>query len=243
MACAAPIYPLIYQRFVPSLSSLAVQASTARLAMVKKPKTEAMKKRKKLALKDKLRARKAGQALQPPVKRKRVDDDPAAQPDGAPAEGGRRTRRKKRATAAVTAAAEPEPTDAPEDGEAPLAKDEAAAPAQSTGGAKVACTLFVGQLPYSASANDVSRHFKKVASGGTVHVRMLASKEGKSRGMAFVELSCESVTRTRTRTRALTLILTPTPTPTRTVILTLTLSLTLTRTCTRPCAYTTRRLG
>ena len=207
--------------------------SSAPAVKVKKPKTEAMKKRKKLALKEKLRARKAAQALQPPVKRKRVDDDPAAQPDGAPAEGGRRTRRKKRATAAVTAAAEPEATDAPEDGEAPLAKDEAAAPAQSTGGAKVACTLFVGQLPYSASANDVSRHFKKVASGGTVQVRMLASKEGKSRGMAFVELSCESVTRTRTRTRTRTLILT----------LTLTLTLSLTRTCTRPCAYTTRRLG
>ena len=222
-----PIY--VEAVFVPSLSPLAVQASTARLAMVKssarapaavkvkkssaravkvkssapavkvkKPKTEAMKKRKKLALKEKLRTRKAAQAPQPPVKRKRVDDDPAAQPDGAPAEGGRRTRRKKRATAAVTAAAEPEATDAPEDGEAPLAKDEAAAPAQSTGGAKVACTLFVGQLPYSASANDVSRHFKKVASGGTIQVRMLASKEGKSRGMAFVELSCESVTRTRT---------------------------------------------
>ena len=79
----------------------------------------------------------------------------------------------------------------------------------------------------------MSRHFKKVASGGTIQVRMLASKEGKSRGMAFVELSCESVTRTRTRTRTLIL----------TLPMTLTLTLTLTRTCTRPCAYTTRRLG
>ena len=168
-------------REVPALASPransgrpAMVKSTEGAVKVKKPKTEAMKKRKKLALKEKKRALKAAQPLQPlqpPSKRKRaedapeggqaLDDDPAAQPDGAPAEGEKRTRRKKRATAADTAAAELEDTDAPEDGKAPATKGEAAAPGQSTGGAKIACTLFVGQLPYGATANDVSRHFKK----------------------------------------------------------------------------------
>ena len=65
----------------------------------------------------------------------------------------------------LTIQAEPEDADAPEDGKAAATKaatkGEAAAPGQSTGGAKIACTLFVGQLPYGATANDVSRHFKK----------------------------------------------------------------------------------
>ena len=160
------------------LRTAAMVKSTEGAVKVKKPKTEAMKKKKKLALKEKKRALKAAQPLQPlqpPSKRKRTEgaqsdapedgpalNEPAAQPDGAPAEGEKRTRRKKRATAAEKAAAEPEDTDAPEDGKAPATKGEAAAPAQSTGGAKIACTLFVGQLPYGATANDVSRHFKKV---------------------------------------------------------------------------------
>ena len=182
-------------------------------AKVKKPKTEAMKKRKKVALKEKKRALKAAQPLQPlqqPSKRKRAEDaqsdapedgqapaeEPATQPDGAPAEGEKRTRRKKRATTTTTTTAEPEDPDALEEDGGPTKAEAPEAPTQSTGqsvgAAKIACTLFVGQLPYGATANDVSRHFKKAAASGSVQVRMLASKEGKSRGMAFVELSSES---------------------------------------------------
>ena len=103
------------------LRTAAMVKSTEGAVKVKKPKTEAMKKKKKLALKEKKRALKAAQPLQPlqpPSKRKRTEgaqsdapedgpalDEPAAQPDGAPAEGEKRTRRKKRPTAADTATA------------------------------------------------------------------------------------------------------------------------------------------
>jgi hypothetical protein len=57
---------------------------------------------------------------------------------------------------------------------------------------RVACTLFVGQLPYHATAADIETHFLTVCQP-PVRVRLLTHKGGGgSRGMAFVELGSES---------------------------------------------------
>ncbi|KAL1524287.1 hypothetical protein AB1Y20_019190 [Prymnesium parvum] len=67
---------------------------------------------------------------------------------------------------------------------------------------RIACTVFVGQLPYSASEADVRRHFKACAADGEVRVRLLtkrAEQGGGSRGMAFVELSSEAAVHTALR--------------------------------------------
>lgn len=67
------------------------------------------------------------------------------------------------------------------------------APEESRGGGqRVACTLFVGQLPYHATAADIESHFL-TACQPPVRVRLLTHKGGGgSRGMAFVELGSES---------------------------------------------------
>lgn len=67
---------------------------------------------------------------------------------------------------------------------------------------RIACTVFVGQLPYSASEADIKRHFKSCASDGEVRVRLLtkrAEQGGGSRGMAFVELASEAAVHTALR--------------------------------------------
>ena len=52
------------------------------------------------------------------------------------------------------------------------------------------CTLFVGQIPYDASENDIKEFFVDVGKLSTdVKVRLLTNKDnGGSRGMAFVEV-------------------------------------------------------
>ena len=62
---------------------------------------------------------------------------------------------------------------------------------EKAGKERVACTVFCGQLPYTATEADLKHHFKACAADGAVNVRLLtkrASEGGGSRGMAFVEV-------------------------------------------------------
>jgi len=53
-------------------------------------------------------------------------------------------------------------------------------------------TVFVGQLPYTATAQSVKDHFVNAGIAGEVSVRLLTEKgTNKSRGMAFVQLASE----------------------------------------------------
>eukprot|EP00310_Coccolithus_braarudii_P020587 CAMPEP_0183333136 /NCGR_PEP_ID=MMETSP0164_2-20130417/2103_1 /TAXON_ID=221442 /ORGANISM="Coccolithus pelagicus ssp braarudi, Strain PLY182g" /LENGTH=472 /DNA_ID=CAMNT_0025501981 /DNA_START=54 /DNA_END=1472 /DNA_ORIENTATION=- len=73
---------------------------------------------------------------------------------------------------------------------------------QKSGGARVACTVFVGQLPYSATVKDIGEHFKHANGDVVPHVRLLtkrAADGGGSRGMAFVELDSEAAVHTALR--------------------------------------------
>ena len=76
-------------------------------------------------------------------------------------------------------------------------------PKEEKGGAeRVSCTVFCGQLPYTATEADIKRHFKSCASDGEISVRLLtkrASEGGGSRGMAFVELASEAAVHTALR--------------------------------------------
>jgi len=59
---------------------------------------------------------------------------------------------------------------------------------------RVPCTVFVGQLPYQATAKDVETHFAKTC-GMPSRVRLLTKRAqdgGGSRGMAFVEFLSEA---------------------------------------------------
>jgi hypothetical protein len=78
-------------------------------------------------------------------------------------------------------------------GTALVPEADARAPEENRGGGqRVACTLFVGQLPYDATAAVIQSHFLTVCQP-PVRVRLLTHKQGGgSRGMAFVELSSES---------------------------------------------------
>ena len=65
---------------------------------------------------------------------------------------------------------------------------------------RVACTLFVGQLPYSATGDDIKAHFKRGGINGAISVRLLTRRDGGgSKGMAFVELASESDVHTALR--------------------------------------------
>jgi hypothetical protein len=65
---------------------------------------------------------------------------------------------------------------------------------------RISCTLFVGQLPYTASAGDIKKHFKQGGVKGQIGVRLLTHREdGSSRGMAFVELGTEGDVHTALR--------------------------------------------
>ena len=87
---------------------------------------------------------------------------------------------------------EEEEADEPQQGDAPAAK--------RAGREKVSCTLFVGQLPYSASATDIKRHLKAGGVGGKIAVRLLTRRDGGgSRGLAFVELASEADVHTALR--------------------------------------------
>lgn len=78
--------------------------------------------------------------------------------------------------------------------------DAADPPAKRPGKEKISCTVFVGQLPYSASAADVKKHFKQGGVQGNVQVRLLTRRDGGgSRGLAFVELANESDVHTALR--------------------------------------------
>jgi|TARA_B100000524_G_scaffold340560_3_gene233811 RNA recognition motif-containing protein len=62
-----------------------------------------------------------------------------------------------------------------------------------TGQKRVATTLFIGQLPYQASAKDIEKHFSQAACGGAVKVRLLTKRDSNaSKGMAFVEMGSEA---------------------------------------------------
>lgn len=98
-----------------------------------------------------------------PAKKKRSKD--AGNPD-AP------RKRKKRAKAPADAAAS--------------ASTEA-----RPGREKIHCTLFVGQIPYQATVDELKEHFTAVCDG-TVQVRLRTFPDGVSRGTAFVELETES---------------------------------------------------
>ena len=65
---------------------------------------------------------------------------------------------------------------------------------RSPGATRVAHTLFVGQLPYSAGIGDVRRHFKEHGNiVGGMRVRLLTKRDGGgSRGQAFVEFDSEA---------------------------------------------------
>ena len=65
-------------------------------------------------------------------------------------------------------------------------------PKQSTIAGRISCTLFIGQLPYSASAADVRRHFKQNGVVGGIQVRLRTARDGSSRGTAFVEFDTEA---------------------------------------------------
>ena len=47
-------------------------------------------------------------------------------------------------------------------------------------------------MPRQATPADVQTHCKPAAASGELKIRLLTTKEGKPRGMAFVELSSES---------------------------------------------------
>ena len=65
---------------------------------------------------------------------------------------------------------------------------------------RISCTLFVGQLPFTASVSDIVKHFKHGGVTGKIGVRLLTNREdGSSRGMGFVELSTESDVHTALR--------------------------------------------
>jgi hypothetical protein len=64
---------------------------------------------------------------------------------------------------------------------------------------RISCTLFVGQLPYSATAADIRRHFKASGVVGGVQVRLRTERDGTSKGTAFVEFDSESDVHTALR--------------------------------------------
>ena len=65
---------------------------------------------------------------------------------------------------------------------------------------RISCTLFVGQLPYSATAADIQKHFRQGGVAGGLKVRLRTHSDGgRSRGTAFVELSSESDVHTALR--------------------------------------------
>ena len=64
---------------------------------------------------------------------------------------------------------------------------------------RISCTLFVGQLPYSATAADIRRHFKASGVVGGVQVRLRTARDGTSKGTAFVEFDSESDVHTALR--------------------------------------------
>ena len=126
--------------------------------------------------------------------------------DEAPA---KKKKRKAVPTAAVTSAAEEAPpADDATDTTADTTVDAEAYPMSSYepkkkkrrgggngsggGNVKISRTLFLGQLPYSATVADIEKHFKAVASEGPPVVRLLTTVDGKPRGMAFLELASES---------------------------------------------------
>ena len=58
---------------------------------------------------------------------------------------------------------------------------------------RISCTVFLGQLPYSASEADVRGHFKRGGITSRIGVRLLTHRDtGRSRGLAFVELASEA---------------------------------------------------
>jgi len=73
---------------------------------------------------------------------------------------------------------------------AAAASEDATVIDQKRPGARIHCTVFVGQLPLRATADDVAKHFE---AAGSAKVRLLTHRKGGgSRGIAFVELESES---------------------------------------------------
>ena len=69
-----------------------------------------------------------------------------------------------------------------------------------SGGQRVACTVFLGQLPYAADEAKIRRFLKDSGVIGGVRVRLLTDRESRrSRGMAFVELDSEGDVHTALR--------------------------------------------
>ena len=92
--------------------------------------------------------------------------------------------------------------DAPGDGDVEgtaAASTAAPAPTKQGGAARISCTVFVGQLPYSAGEAEIRRFFKAGGVSGGVRVRLLTQRDGSSKGMAFVELDSEADVHTSLR--------------------------------------------
>ena len=140
------------------------------------------------------------------VKRKRGGAEPAAtgkklksdgamvkrEHDGAEAvSAGKKLKSKK---AAAAAGAEPGAKEgkkrSSKKAAAAAASEDATVTDQKRPGARIHCTVFVGQLPLRATAHDVAKHFE---AAGSAKVRLLTHRKGGgSRGIAFVELESES---------------------------------------------------
>eukprot|EP00967_Tisochrysis_lutea_P016204 scaffold18270_cov33-Tisochrysis_lutea.AAC.2 len=114
---------------------------------------------------------------------------------------GRRGQSRRKSAASVAKGPEKRKNRPAADAERSAAEtsaDEAREEARS-GGKRVACTLFVGQLPFSVTADDIKAHFLSVCEP-PISVRLLTDKKsGKSRGMAFVEMGSESAVHTALR--------------------------------------------
>jgi len=123
-----------------------------------------------------------------PLKAKKPAADAAAAGEAAAAGGEGEKKLKKRRKKSASGSADAGSASVPEVPDAGAAE---AAPPPRRGGERVACTLFVGQLPYNSTAEEVKAHFLAVCSP-PIHVRLLTHKTGGSRGMAFVELGSES---------------------------------------------------
>lgn len=124
-------------------------------------------------------------------KQKQVEEAAMAKPDGK-AKASARQKRKRLAKEAVDLKERPK-TQPDKKRKTAAEGDEAEAVATSSKKTKgdPRLTVFVGQLPFTASVTDVKNHFLK-AGITSASVRMLTEKgTNKARGMAFVQLISE----------------------------------------------------
>jgi len=142
-----------------------------------------------------------------PAKKRKVKSEASAvatepkkrKADGAPEKKTKKPKGTPAASAAPKASTEWDADDAVPDEDEP-AGGASGASTKRSGKEKISCTLFVGQLPYSASAADVKKHFRQGGVQDKVTVRLLTRRDGGgSRGLAFVELASEADVHTALR--------------------------------------------